>query len=168
MKTTWLTKLRGSEFKLMRLQDAPGLFSAGATNLDHPERLVNFLVPQLAASLLYRPDVENFIVVHLSTRRNAIGFEVVSTGTLDTLLVHSREVFKSAIVTNAAAIVLGHNHPSGDPTPSEADIKVTHDLIRAGQLLKIEVLDHVILGRATPERPKAWASLRELGYFYSA
>jgi hypothetical protein len=68
--------------------------------------------------------------------------------------VHPREVFKAAIAANAAAVVLAHNHPSGDPTPSEADIKVTRDLIRAGQLLKIEVLDHVIIGRATPERQK--------------
>ena len=70
-----------------------------------------------------------------------------------------------AIAANAAAIILLHNHPSGEPTPSEADIKVTRDLIRAGQLLKIEVLDHVILGRATQERPKDYMSLRELGYF---
>jgi len=63
-------------------------------------------------------------------------------------------------------VALAHNHPRGDPTTSEADIKVTRDLIRAGQLLKIEVLDHVIIGRATPERPKDYASLRELGYFY--
>jgi DNA repair protein RadC len=59
-----------------------------------------------------------------------------------------------------------HNHPSGDPTPSEADIKVTRDLIRAGQLLKLEVLDHIIVGAVSPERPKPYASLRELGYFY--
>ena len=111
----------------------------------------------LGDSLIYRPDVENPIVVHLSTRRKPIGFEVISTSTLDTLLVHPREVLKSAIVTNAAAIVLFHNHPSGDPAPSEADIKVTRDLIRAGQLLKIEVLDHVVLGRATPERPKSFS-----------
>ena len=64
-------------------------------------------------------------------------------------------------------MVLVHNHPSGDPTPSEQDIKVTRDLIRAGQLLKIEVLDHVILGRRTAERTKDYASLRELGYFYA-
>jgi DNA repair protein RadC len=83
------------------------------------------------------------------------------------LLVHAREVFKPAISAQAAAIVLVHNHPSGDPTPSEADIKVTRDLIRGGQLLKIEVLDHVILGRATPERTKDYVSLRELGYFYT-
>jgi DNA repair protein RadC len=64
-------------------------------------------------------------------------------------------------------LILVHNHPSGDPTPSEADIKVTRDLIRAGQLLKIEILDHIILGRRTDERAKDYASLKELGYFYS-
>jgi DNA repair protein RadC len=61
---------------------------------------------------------------------------------------------------------LAHNHPSGDPSPSDADIKVTRDLIRAGQLLKIEVLDHIILGRCTDQRSKDYVSLRELGYFY--
>jgi len=60
---------------------------------------------------------------------------------------------------------LAHNHPSGDPTPSESDIRITRDLIRAGQLLKIEVLDHVIIGHATQERPKDYVSLRELGFF---
>jgi DNA repair protein RadC len=112
-------------------------------------------------------DVETLQVLLLNTRRRLIRVEEITNGTLDTLLVHSREVFKAAISANASAIVLAHNHPSGDPTPSEADIKVTRDLIRAGQLLKIEVLDHVILGRATAERPKDYASLRELGYFYS-
>jgi DNA repair protein RadC len=128
---------------------------------------VDYLRPKLVESMIYRPDVENFIVVHLTTRKKPIGFEIISTGTLDTLLVHPREVFKSAIVTNAAAIVLVHNHPSGDPSPSEADIRTTRELIRSGQLLKIEVLDHVVLGQATSDRPKAWSSLRELGFFYS-
>jgi DNA repair protein RadC len=110
---------------------------------------------------------EVFQVLLLNVRRRLLGEPVkVSDGTLDTILVHPREVFRSAIVANAAAVVLVHNHPSGDPTPSEADIKVTRDLIRAGQLLKIEVLDHVILGRATQERPKDYVSLRELGYFF--
>ena len=113
-------------------------------------------------------NAEVFQVLLLNTRRRLIASPVkISDGTLDTILVHPREVFKSAIAANAAAVVLVHNHPSGDPTPSEADIKVTRDLIRAGQLLKIEVLDHVILGRKTEERPKDYASLRELGYFYS-
>jgi DNA repair protein RadC len=95
----------------------------------------------------------------LNTRRRVKGHYLVSVGTQDTILVHPREVFRLAIMTAAAAIVLTHNHPSGDAGPSEADTKVTRDLIRAGQLLKIEVLDHVILGNPNH------ASLRELGYF---
>lgn len=85
---------------------------------------------------------------------------------IDSVHVHPREVFRAAVIGVASAILLMHNHPSGDPTPSEADIKITRDLICAGQLLKVEVLDHVIVGENTPARPKAHASLRELGYFY--
>jgi DNA repair protein RadC len=112
-------------------------------------------------------EVEHFSVVLLNTRRKLIRVEQITQGTLDTLLVHPREVFKSAIAAGAAAVVLVHNHPSGDPTPSEADIKVTRDLIRAGQLLKIEVLDHVILGRPSNARAQDYASLKELGHFYA-
>ena len=135
---------------------------AEAPLLDTPERIADLLREES------RPqDVEQFRVVLLNTRRRLIGLETISQGTLDTLLVHPREVFKRAIAANASAVVLVHNHPSGDPTPSEADIKVTRDLIRAGQLLKIEVLDHVIIGRRTTERQKDYVSLRELGYLYS-
>jgi DNA repair protein RadC len=130
--------------------------------LDTPERVANLLREQ---NRLYT--VENFQVVFLNTRRRLIAVENISQGTLDTILVHPREVFKSAIAANASALILAHNHPSGDPTPSEADIKVTRDLIRAGQLLKIDVLDHVILGRRTEERPRDFISLREAGYFYA-
>ena len=129
--------------------------------LDNPERIADMLREENRAY-----EVESFQVVLLNTRRRLIRVEKISQGTLDTILVHPREVFKLAIAANAAAVVLVHNHPSGDPTPSEADIKVTRDLIRAGQLLKIEVLDHVIIGQATAERRKDYASLRELGYFY--
>jgi DNA repair protein RadC len=128
--------------------------------LDNPESVVRLM---RARSLLL--DTEQFQVLLLNTRKRLIRVEKISDGTLDTILVHPREVFKSAIAGNAAAILLVHNHPSGDPTPSEADIKVTRDLIRAGQLLKIEVVDHVIIGRATAERAKDYSSLRELGYF---
>jgi DNA repair protein RadC len=130
--------------------------------LDTPERVADLLREQCRVYT-----VENFQVILLNTRRRLIGVHHISHGTLDTILVHPREVFKPAITANAAAILLVHNHPSGDPTPSEADIKVTRDLIRAGQLLKIEVLDHVILGQRTNERPKDFSSLRELGYFYT-
>jgi DNA repair protein RadC len=131
--------------------------------LDNPEAIVALLKGQNLVK-----NVETLQVLLLNTRRRLIRVaEEITDGTIDTLLVHPREVFKSAIAANASAIVLAHNHPSGDPTPSEADIKVTRDLIRAGQLLKIEVLDHVILGRSAEGRAKEYASLRELGYFYS-
>jgi DNA repair protein RadC len=130
--------------------------------LDTPENVVALLRGQNLCR-----DVETLQVLLLNTRRRLIKVEEIAEGTLDTLLVHAREVFRKAIAANASAVVLAHNHPSGDPTPSEADIKVTRDLIRAGQLLKIEVLDHVILGRKTPGRPKDHVSLRELGYFHT-
>jgi DNA repair protein RadC len=131
--------------------------------LDNPEAIVQLLREQNLVK-----NVETLQVLLLNTRHRLIRVvEEITDGTLDTLLVHPREVFRSAIAANAAAVVLAHNHPSGDPTPSEADIKVTRDLIRAGQLLKIEVLDHIIIGRATTERQKDYASLRELGHFYS-
>jgi DNA repair protein RadC len=130
--------------------------------LDTPDAVANLMREQMRLC-----NVETFRVILLNTRRRLIDVVKISDGTLDTLLVHARDVFKPAISANAAALVLVHNHPSGDPSPSEADIKVTRDLIRAGQLLKIEVLDHVIIGRATEERPRDFVSLRELGYFYS-
>lgn len=130
--------------------------------LDAPERIANLLREE---NRQYH--VEQFQIVLLNTRRRLISVEKISSGTLDTLLVHPREVFKAAISANASAIVLVHNHPSGDPSPSEADIKVTRDLIRAGQILKIDVLDHIILGQRTNERAQDFSSLRELGYFYS-
>jgi DNA repair protein RadC len=86
---------------------------------------------------------------------------MITIGTMDTLLVHPREVFRGAIVAGASKIVLMHNHPSGDPDPSEADIKVTRDIARGGQLLKIELLDHIIVGH------EKYVSLRERGYLYT-
>lgn len=129
--------------------------------LDTPERVVELLREE---NRLY--EVEQFQVLLLNTRRRLIRVERLSQGTLDTVLVHPRDVFKLAIAANASAVILAHNHPSGDPTPSEADVKVTRDLIRAGQLLKIDVLDHIILGRRTADRTRDYVSLRELGYFY--
>jgi DNA repair protein RadC len=130
--------------------------------LDTPERVADLLREQNRAYT-----VENFQVAFLNARRRLIAVQNITQGTLDTILVHAREVFAPAITKRASAVILVHNHPSGDPTPSEADIKVTRDLIRAGQLLHIEVLDHVILGRLSEGRDRDWVSLRELGYFYS-
>jgi len=135
---------------------------AEAPLLDTPERVANLLREECR-----RYEVEQLQTVLVNTRRRLLRVERLSSGTLDTLLIHPREVFRAAITAGAAALILVHNHPSGDPTPSEADIRVTRDLIRAGQLLKIEVLDHIILGRRVANRERDFVSLRELGYFYS-
>jgi DNA repair protein RadC len=128
--------------------------------LDSPERIADHLREENR-----RYEVEQFQAVLLNARRKLIRVELISHGLVDTILIHPREVFRSAIAANASALVLVHNHPTGDPTPSEADIRATRDLIRAGQLLKIEVLDHIILGRRTAENGRDYASLRELGFF---
>ncbi|MCD6339030.1 MAG: DNA repair protein RadC, partial [Verrucomicrobia bacterium] len=126
--------------------------------------------PQAAASLLReemrRYEVEHFEVLLLNTRHRLIGRETLAKGTLDGVLVHPRDVFRPAVLARAAAIIVAHNHPSGDPTPSEQDIRITRDLIRAGKLLQIEVLDHLILGKPSQPGGPDYVSLRELGHFY--
>ena len=129
--------------------------------LDTPERVADLLREQ---NRLYT--VEHFQVVFLNTRRRCMGVQTLATGILDQVLIHAREVFAPAIARRASAIILAHNHPSGDPMPSEGDIRSTRDLIRAGQLLRIEVLDHVILGARTADRPRDYCSMRELGYWH--
>jgi len=89
-------------------------------------------------------DREKFIAVHLNTKNQIISYEVVSVGSLNASIVHPREVFKGAILSNAASVVLCHNHPSGDPNPSKEDKQLTNRLEKAGKILGIEVLDHVI------------------------
>lgn len=126
-----------------------------------PQEAADYWRQYVATEPRFSPDHETMVVLMLDTRRKIRGHMVCSQGTLDTILVHPRDIFRAAIVDSAAAIIVMHNHPSGEPSPSEADIKVTRDLIRAGQLLKIELLDHVIMGQ------DKHASLRELGYFYS-
>lgn len=92
-------------------------------------------------------DREHFLAIHLNTRHVPQRLEVVSVGTLSASLVHPREVFRLAIQEGSANLILVHNHPSGDPSPSADDIEITTRLVRVGQLVGIEVLDHVIIAR---------------------
>ncbi|MDP3044353.1 MAG: DNA repair protein RadC [Eubacteriales bacterium] len=91
-------------------------------------------------------DREHFGVLVLNTKHQVLAHERVSVGTLNSSSVHPREVFKNAVRRNAAALVLVHNHPSGDPTPSRQDIELTRRLVEAGQIMGIEILDHIIVG----------------------
>ncbi len=91
-------------------------------------------------------DREQVVVVLLDAKNRALGYHVVSTGILNASLVHPREVFKAAILANAAALIVIHNHPSGDPVPSAEDHAITERLVSAGQLLGIAVPDHIVIG----------------------
>ena len=154
-----IKQVKTREYKLVCLRECPSpeTLALGET----PEKIHNYFSTEMVKHVAYNPDVENFFVVLLNSRRKIIGHLLISNGTLDTILVHPREVFRAAILANASAIVLLHNHPSGESTPSDADIKCTRDLIRAGQCLKIEVVDHIVTGH------QRYSSLRELGHFYN-
>ena len=103
-------------------------------------------------------DREQFIIACLNTKNEPTNISVVSVGSLNKAIVHPREVFKTAILSNAASIMAFHNHPSGDTTPSQQDIQLTHRLYEAGELLGIKLLDHLIIGDGT------FTSLKEKGY----
>ena len=103
-------------------------------------------------------DREQFIIACLNTKNEPINISVVSVGTLNKAIVHPREVFKTAILSNAASIMAFHNHPSGETTPSQQDIQLTNRLYEAGELLGIKLLDHLIIGDGT------FTSLKEKGY----
>ena len=147
------------EYKVTALRECPT--PENLQLCDTPDKAADYWRMHIATHPHFNPDCECLAVLILNTRRKVKGHHLVSIGTMDTLLTHPREIFRVAIATAAAALIVMHNHPSGESTPSDADIKVTRDLIRAGQLLKIEVLDHVIVGNGNR------ASLRELGYFYA-
>ena len=95
---------------------------------------------------LHEKAQEEFHSFYLDTKNHVIGMEMISKGTLNASLVHPREVFKGALLANAHALILAHNHPSGDVEPSNADKMVTKNLVDAGKLLNVEILDHVIIG----------------------
>jgi len=146
------------EYKVTALRECPTPETLQVC--DTPDKAAEYWRLHIAQNPYFDPERECFAVLLLNTRRRVKGHQIVSIGTHDTLLVHAISVFRLAIMASAPGIVLMHSQPSGDPTPSDADIKVTRDLIRGGQILKIEVIDHVIIG-ANPNR----SSLREMGYF---
>ena len=103
-------------------------------------------------------DREQFIIACLNTKNEPTNISVVAVGILNKAIVHPREVFKTAILSNAASIMAFHNHPSGETTPSQQDIQLTNRLYEAGELLGIKLLDHLIIGDGT------FTSLKEKGY----
>ena len=144
------------EYKVVALRDCPTPMELCLC--DTPQRIADYWRLHVATQPQFDPERECLTVLLLNSRLRVKGHQVVSIGTLDTLLVHAREVFRAAIIAAAHSVVLVHNHPSGDPTPSEADLRVTKELFRAGQLLKLELLDHLVIGHGKH------CSLREMSY----
>lgn len=103
-------------------------------------------------------DREHFVVVCLDTKNQPTAINVCHIGSLNSSIVHPREVMKPAILSNAAGVIVGHNHPSGNPEPSQEDIQVTRKLVEAGKIIGIDILDHIILG------DDSFISLKEKGY----
>jgi DNA repair protein RadC len=104
-------------------------------------------VVRLVGRKLRKEPREHFLVLLLNARHEVMGRETVSIGSLNASIVHPREVFKPAILESAASLILVHNHPSGDPEPSEEDLAITKRLVQSGELLGIQVLDHVIVAQ---------------------
>ena len=119
---------------------------------DGPEDVAAYLMPQYGSR-----SVEHFGIVLLDTKHRVLRTRVLSVGTLDASLVHPREVFREATLGGAAAIVLFHNHPSGDPAPSGDDVALTTRLVRAGDLMGVDVIDHIIVADA------CYCSFKETG-----
>jgi len=113
---------------------------ADRPQLATPRQVAAYLLPQYGAAT-----VEQFGIVMLDTRHRVIRIRIVSVGSLDSTVVHPREVFREAASASAAAIVLFHNHPSGDPTPSPDDLALTTRMVNAGSIMGIDVIDHLIL-----------------------
>ncbi|WP_226528174.1 RadC family protein [Metabacillus niabensis] len=113
---------------------------------------------KLLKQFLSDADREYFIVVSLDTKNQPTSINVCHIGSLNSSIVHPREVMKSAILSNAASIIVGHNHPSNDPTPSREDIEVTKRLVEAGKIIGIDILDHLIVCA------EKYVSLKETGH----
>ncbi|HBQ26694.1 MAG TPA: hypothetical protein DD791_09915 [Syntrophomonas sp.] len=126
-----------------------------ASHIKTPEDVYELAKEQLDIENL---DREHFIALYLNRKGVILAAETISVGGLHSSIVHPREVFKPALLVSAASIIVLHNHPSGDPTPSQPDIDITNRLIAAGEVIGIEVIDHVVIGHNT------WVSLKARGF----
>jgi DNA repair protein RadC len=126
--------------------------------IDNPQAIADLLGPELRAEPL-----EVLKIVLLTTRGTLLAIEEISRGGLTETIAHPREVLRSAITHSAYGFILVHNHPSGDPTPSAADLSMTRRIRDAAALMQIQFFDHLIIGAPTPDRPAGYHSFRESG-----
>ncbi|OPY71362.1 MAG: hypothetical protein A4E62_01315 [Syntrophorhabdus sp. PtaU1.Bin002] len=123
------------------------IVSRERTRLSTPVAVAGLLKKILQKEDRISRDREHFWVITVDTRNKVRFVELVSLGTMNSSVVHPREIFRRAIKQGAASVILGHNHPSGDTEPSQEDLQITKKIVEAGQIIGIEVLDHVIIGK---------------------
>jgi DNA repair protein RadC len=148
----------------MRVYEAKIIYSLVSLGesiaLDTPEKVTRYL----QSAFDENPMQETFYAVYLDRKNHPIGRHLITIGTLTSTLVGMREVFRGAILAGAAAMVVSHNHPSGDPAPSSADIQITRQLREAAKILDIQLLDHVIVGNKEADaQGQGWYSCRDAG-----
>lgn len=131
--------------------------SLSKSKIDSPELVYELLGPEMRALAK-----ESLRVILLDTKYHLMRIEEISLGSLNESIAHPREIFRPALIWSAYAVIIAHNHPSGDPTPSEADHRLTRRLAEAAQLLQISLLDHVIIGAPIGEKPSFY-SFKEAG-----
>lgn len=154
-------KYNFGQFKIVTLRESHPDFECV-----NPEHAAAYWRDHIATMDIYDPDKEHLAVLLLNTRLRVIGHHIVTIGTLDTCLCHPREVMRPVIVGNACAFIIMHNHPSGYTSPSESDIRMTREIVKAGDIMRIEMIDHVIVSREFRDSIPVHCSLKELGFTY--
>ncbi len=144
------------EIRISRLNETPG-----PDCLDRPEMALAYWRGTITKMPWFHPDREHVVALALNTRHRPVGHWLACLGTLNECIAHCREIYRGAIALNAYALLLMHNHPSGIPSPSDADQRLTRRLVDAGKVLQIALLDHVIIGDQPADRP--FFSFREAG-----
>lgn len=136
---------------------------ADSPKLDSPELALNYWNAIITHQEWFDENKEHLVALLLNTRYNIVGYSLVSIGSVNESIAHPREVFRAAIASGAYAFILMHNHPSGDPSPSQSDYSLTRRLADGAQLLQIKFLDHVIAGTDSRPGEKSYWSFREAG-----
>lgn len=132
------------EWKLVRVHEAA---EVSATALTCPVLAVRYWNDHIATMPAFNPEVETVVVVALNCKFVPKGHQITSLGTVDEAIIHAREVFRAAIVASAHSVLLMHNHPTGDPTPTPSDTRATRHIQEAARILHIALRDHIIVGK---------------------
>jgi len=151
--------MKCAEYKVSMIRECELEYKA---KLRDSSTVINFWHNEIEKSSWYDSEKEMCVVILLSAKNHIKGYNLVSIGSMNASLVHPREVFRPAIIGGAVGIVICHNHPSGDTTPSSEDIRITKQLIEGGKIISIDVLDHVIIGKISNDS-NGYTSLRESG-----